>query len=98
MAVTRLMPRRTPLDDTRCHCQAATLAAIVYTSGSTGQPKGVAVEHHSLVNLAPPLRRHYELTPQDRVLQLASIAFDVSAEEIFPTLASGRRDRHVAGP
>src|SRR5262249_40638129 len=65
------------------------VAAIFYTSGSTGRPKGVAVEHHALVNLAFALGERYNLRPQDRVLQLASPAFDVSAEEIVPTLASG---------
>ena len=69
--------------------RGSSLAAIVYTSGSTGLPKGVAIEHHSLANLVRSLARHYELTPSDRVVQMAPVAFDVAFEEIFPTLASG---------
>lgn len=65
------------------------LAAIVFTSGSTGHPKGVAIERHSLVHLAETMSREYALTPRDRVLQMAAITFDVAAEEIFPTLAAG---------
>ena len=79
----------TPLVQPLVDLHGSALAAIVYTSGSTGQPKGVAIEHHSLANLVRSLVRHYELTPSDRVLQMASVAFDVAVEEIFPTLASG---------
>lgn len=65
------------------------LAYILYTSGSSGQPKGVMVEHASLVNHAWACVEQYELTARDRVLQFASLAFDVAAEEIFPTWAAG---------
>ncbi len=65
------------------------LAYICFTSGSTGMPKGVAVEHHSLVNHAVAMVREYALTPGDKVLQFASPEFDVALEEIFPTLVAG---------
>ncbi|NIM96109.1 MAG: amino acid adenylation domain-containing protein [Anaerolineales bacterium] len=65
------------------------LAYIIYTSGSTGKPKGVLVEHRSLVNFAEWAKRDWKLGPGDRVLQFASIGWDTSVEEIFPTLASG---------
>lgn len=65
------------------------LAYVIYTSGTTGQPKGVMIEHHSLVNHAVFFARYYGLTPQDRVLQFAPIAFDFSAEEIFPAWLAG---------
>ena len=67
------------------------LAYVIYTSGSTGTPKGVMVEHHSLVNHSVGLARHFDLSPADRVLQFAPLSFDVSAEEIFPTLLTGGR-------
>ncbi|HYY97495.1 MAG TPA: amino acid adenylation domain-containing protein, partial [Pyrinomonadaceae bacterium] len=65
------------------------LAYVVYTSGSTGRPKGVGVSHGSLVNHQAAARDAYGLRPEDRVLQFASLSFDVAAEEIFPTLLCG---------
>jgi amino acid adenylation domain-containing protein len=65
------------------------LAYIIYTSGSTGTPKGVLVEHRALVNHSVGIAREFNLNASDRVLQFAPLSFDVSAEEIFPTLISG---------
>ncbi|ABW31352.1 non-ribosomal peptide synthetase [Acaryochloris marina] len=69
--------------------QTENLAYVIYTSGSTGKPKGVMVNHRSLVNYTEAIASAYVLKPSDRVLQFASINFDVAAEEIFPTLAQG---------
>jgi amino acid adenylation domain-containing protein len=69
--------------------QAANLAYIIYTSGSTGAPKGVGVPHGALANFAQSTIAAYAITPADRMLQFASINFDASVEEIFPTLAAG---------
>jgi amino acid adenylation domain-containing protein len=65
------------------------LAYVIYTSGSTGEPKGVMVSHAALANHCAAMAEVLELLPSDRVLQFASIAFDVAAEEIYPTLATG---------
>ncbi|MBK8179849.1 MAG: amino acid adenylation domain-containing protein [Planctomycetes bacterium] len=65
------------------------LAYVLYTSGSTGKPKGVLVEHGALATHAHGMASHYRLSPQDRVLQFASIAFDVAAEECFPSWCAG---------
>ncbi|MGH9367919.1 MAG: non-ribosomal peptide synthetase, partial [Thermoanaerobaculia bacterium] len=65
------------------------LAYILYTSGSTGRPKGVMVPHRALVNHAAAIARRFGLAPSDRVLQFASLSFDVAAEEMFPTWAAG---------
>jgi amino acid adenylation domain-containing protein len=65
------------------------LAYVIYTSGSMGRPKGVGVSHKSLVNHQAAVRDAYGLCHEDRVLQFASLSFDVAAEEIFPTLLCG---------
>ena len=64
-------------------------AYVIYTSGSTGRPKGVVVEHRSIAAYALGAAEAFALRPEDRVLQFASLSFDTSGEEIYPTLASG---------
>jgi amino acid adenylation domain-containing protein/non-ribosomal peptide synthase protein (TIGR01720 family) len=65
------------------------LAYAIYTSGSTGQPKGVEIEHRSLLNFIQAAIGEYGLQESDRILQFASISFDVAAEEIYPALSCG---------
>ena len=65
------------------------LAYIVYTSGSTGEPKGAEVEHRGLANHALAIAERLGLGPGDRMLQYLSLSFDAAAEEVFPTLVSG---------
>ncbi|HEV8581882.1 MAG TPA: non-ribosomal peptide synthase/polyketide synthase [Thermoanaerobaculia bacterium] len=65
------------------------LVYLIYTSGSTGRPKGVMVRHGALAGYVAGFREEHALSPQDGVLQFASIGFDTSAEEIYPCLTSG---------
>jgi amino acid adenylation domain-containing protein len=65
------------------------VAYVIYTSGSTGLPKGVLVEQASVWNYARAAAKHYDIIASDRVLQLCSLAFDASAEEIFCAAAVG---------
>jgi amino acid adenylation domain-containing protein/non-ribosomal peptide synthase protein (TIGR01720 family) len=65
------------------------LAYVIYTSGSTGRPKGVSVTHHGLRNLAQAQQRAFGLSPDDRVMQFASLSFDASVWELFGTLIAG---------
>jgi amino acid adenylation domain-containing protein len=67
------------------------LAYVIYTSGSTGQPKGVLVSHGSIADHCWNAQRYYELDSHDVVLQFASLSFDMSVEEILPTLIVGAR-------
>ena len=68
---------------------AINLAYVIYTSGSTGIPKGVLIEHRSLVNFTCAAINQYQIRPHDRVLQFASLSFDGAAEEIYPCLSQG---------
>ncbi len=65
------------------------LAYVIYTSGSSGQPKGVAVPHRGVHNMALAHRELLRIRPDDQVLLYASISFDASLAEIFPAFAAG---------
>ncbi len=67
----------------------ASLAYIIYTSGTTGRPRGVMVHRGALDNFVRDAANAFDVGPQDRVLQFASLAFDASVEEIFPALIRG---------
>lgn len=67
------------------------LAYVVYTSGSTGHPKGVMVEHCGLANLIAWHRGAFGLTDSDRCTQIASPGFDAAVWELWPTLAAEPR-------
>ncbi len=67
------------------------LAFIIYTSGSTGEPKGVAVSHRSVVNFLCAMRDAPGLTPDDVLLAVTTLAFDIAALEIYLPLCTGAR-------
>jgi amino acid adenylation domain-containing protein len=64
-------------------------AYLIYTSGSSGNPKGVMVEHRSLLNLIRWHQRAFALTSADRGTQIASPGFDAAVWEIWPYLTAG---------
>jgi aspartate racemase len=78
-----------PAEDLHLPVGPENLVYMIYTSGSSGRPKGVQIEHRALVNYIWFARHFYDIQPRDRALQFASINFDASAEEIYPTLISG---------
>ncbi|RAL25792.1 non-ribosomal peptide synthetase [Thermoflavimicrobium daqui] len=65
------------------------LAYVIYTSGTTGQPKGVMVEHQSLIHLICHFQTEFLINEQDRVGQFANISFDAAVWEIGVSLLSG---------
>ena len=62
---------------------------VIHTSGSTGDPKAVAVSYGNLACSIPELAHEYQISPGDRVAQLASLSFDTSLEQIFVALTRG---------
>lgn len=80
-----LEQRENPANSANPH----SLAYIIYTSGSTGNPKGVMIEHRSIVNVTEAMGHEFEIRPGDRVLQFFSISFDMSVCEIFSCLNRG---------
>lgn len=78
-----------PTDDPAQPPHLSTPAYVVYTSGSTGQPKGTVIEHGSLIRYARDVVDRLGLGTGDRFLQFASPSFDVLVEELFPTWLAG---------
>lgn len=78
------------------------LAYIIYTSGSSGRPKGVMMPHEAVVSHSIDIAHRYQLVPEDRVLQFSSISFDISLEQVLTTLAAGAtlvlRDKEIWTP
>nr|WP_245772660.1 non-ribosomal peptide synthetase [Myxococcus fulvus] len=64
-------------------------AYIVFTSGSTGEPKGVMVEHRSVVNHNVGITKRFGLVEGDRMLNFAPLTFDAAAEDLYPPLLVG---------
>ena len=65
------------------------LAYLIYTSGSTGKPKGVEVLHGGLANVVDDFARLVEVTPDDTLLAVTSLSFDIAALEVFLPLTRG---------
>lgn len=65
------------------------LAAILYTSGSTGIPKGVALSHRAILAFSEWARQMLGLTPADRIAAIAPLHFDLSTFDLFSVLSAG---------
>jgi amino acid adenylation domain-containing protein len=66
------------------------VAYLIYTSGSTGRPKGVMVTQQGLLNLVHGLRAYFDDPAVTTTGLITSISFDISVNQIFPTLIFGR--------
>ncbi|WP_133054629.1 non-ribosomal peptide synthetase, partial [Niastella populi] len=65
------------------------LAYVMYTSGSTGNPKGVEIEHHSVVNFLKSMQQQPGISAADRLLAVTTYSFDISVPELLLPLVSG---------
>lgn len=65
------------------------LAYVLYTSGTTGKPKGVKVRNSSVVNYAEAFEAEFHTAPGDIMLQYSVCSFDIFVEEVFATLLNG---------
>ncbi|MFK8101670.1 MAG: amino acid adenylation domain-containing protein, partial [Saprospiraceae bacterium] len=78
----------TPIEYTTAATSKALSAYVMYTSGTTGQPKGIVVNHQNIVKLSfdeGPI----QVYPEDKVLQWSNLSFDGSSYEIFAALLRG---------
>lgn len=65
------------------------LAYVIFTSGSTGTPKGVMIDHRGAVNTILDINQRFEIQPNDRILAVSALNFDLSVYDIFGVLAAG---------
>lgn len=65
------------------------LAYVIFTSGSTGTPKGVAVSRGGVLNTIADVVHRFDLGPEDRILALSELNFDLSAFDLFGALHAG---------
>ncbi|MFC2140701.1 amino acid adenylation domain-containing protein [Acidobacteriota bacterium] len=69
--------------------QSSSLAYVIYTSGSTGRPKGVLIGHQGLVNMVLAHGKVFKENNRWRISQVANLAFDALAFEVWPCFSSG---------
>jgi mycobactin phenyloxazoline synthetase len=81
--------RETSATSAIAHTDPAELAYVLFTSGSTGEPKGVEITHDAAMNTVEFITRHFEIGPTDRCLALSTLECDMSVLDIFGTLRAG---------
>ncbi|MDQ5920106.1 MAG: hypothetical protein QG673_162, partial [Pseudomonadota bacterium] len=80
-----------PVYNPQIYTASNSLAYVIYTSGTTGVPKGVMIEHKSVVNLVQYIIPRHQLNLYNNVLFYSNYVFDASVYEIFPALLNGNQ-------
>jgi mycobactin phenyloxazoline synthetase len=83
------LPRDAPPDTRPAATDPGALAYVLFTSGSTGEPKGVEMTHDGAMNTVEFITRHFEIGAADRCLALSTLECDMSVLDVFATLRAG---------
>jgi D-alanine--poly(phosphoribitol) ligase subunit 1 len=87
--VERGRPIAAPSAQASCKAEPHDLAYVLYTSGTTGTPKGVAVENRNVTSYIDSFEREFHVGPDDVMLQYSVCSFDIFVEEVFAALLNG---------
>jgi amino acid adenylation domain-containing protein len=91
LVIENILPQLSqyPATDPEVDVTSDDLIYILYTSGSTGLPKGVQIAHHNLINFLYSMQKTPGITSADRLLAVTTVSFDISGLELFLPLISG---------
>ncbi len=78
-----------PKENLKLSIQGNQAAYIIYTSGTSGVPKGVIIDHDALLDYTITFKNYFKIEATDKVIQQSLLSFDTAIEEIFPSLVSG---------
>jgi len=77
------------VENTKFNVSPETVAYLIYTSGSTGKPKGVQIQHRALVNFITSMAKKPGIMPNDLVLAVTTISFDIAGLELYLPILYG---------
>lgn len=87
--IDKISPKSPDSEEDCANFSASDLAYILYTSGSTGQPKGVMISHINLVNFCQDMIQRLCFKEEDKFLSITTVSFDIFCLEYLCTLLSG---------